>query len=201
MSFARPLISQPFLRSLLTMSGKPVCIDNSTTAAQKATFAAGCFWGVEKMFRESFASRGLVEARVGYTGGLSSNPLYRAVCSGQTGHSEALQVTFDPQKVSYRQLVEFFYQMHDPTTFHRQGADQGSQYRSAIFYHNQEQEQVARQVTQKVNEQWWKNKVTTEIVPAGEWWDAEQYHQQYLNKNPGGYECPNHVLRKFPPLL
>ena len=114
--------------------------------------------------------------------------------------AEALQIHYDPAKITYTQLLEFFYKMHDPTTSNRQGPDTGSQYRSGIFYHDAEQESVAREVTKKVNEQWWKGKVVTEILPAGEWWDAETYHQKYLEKNPSGYECPSHFLRKFPAL-
>ncbi|KAF2273104.1 peptide methionine sulfoxide reductase msrB/msrA [Westerdykella ornata] len=168
--------------------------------AQKATVAAGCFWGVEHMYRKQFANNGLIDARVGYIGGDATNPSYRAVCSGRTGHAEALQVVYDPEKVSYRTLLEFFYKMHDPTTPNSQGPDVGPQYRSAIFFHTPEQEQIAKDVTDKVNKQWWKGKVVTEIVPAGQWWDAEAYHQLYLDKNPMGYECPSHFLRKFPPL-
>jgi methionine-S-sulfoxide reductase len=114
--------------------------------------------------------------------------------------AEALQVIYDPEKVTYRTLLEFFYKMHDPTTSNQQGPDRGSQYRSAIFYHNAEQEKEAREITKKVNDQWWKGAVVTEILPAGQWWDAEQYHQLYLDNNPGGYECPSHFLRSFPPL-
>jgi peptide-methionine (S)-S-oxide reductase len=116
--------------------------------------------------------------------------------------AEALQVTYDPSKVSYRQLLEFFYRMHDPTTLNSQGPDAGSQYRSGIFYHDAEQEKVAKEVTKLVNEKWWKGKVVTEVLPAEEWWDAEDYHQKYLEPghNPGGYECPSHHLRNFPPL-
>ncbi|KAF2404090.1 methionine sulfoxide reductase A [Trichodelitschia bisporula] len=168
--------------------------------AQKATIAAGCFWGVEHMFRKAFAGHGLLDAKVGYIGGDSSNPSYRAVCTGRTGHAEALQVVFDPEQVSYRQLLEFFYKMHDPTTANRQGPDVGSQYRSAIFFHDAEQERVAKDVTEKVKKEWWTKGISTDIVPAGQWWDAETYHQLYLDKNPSGYECPSHYLRKFPPL-
>jgi len=168
--------------------------------ASKATFAAGCFWGVEHMFRKAFENKGLYDARVGYIGGDTKNPSYRSVCSGGTGHAEALQVTYDPAQITYRQLLEFFYRMHDPTTSDRQGPDTGTQYRSGIFYHDAEQERVAREVTKLVNEKWWKGKVVTQILPAGEWWDAETYHQKYLDKNPSGYECPSHFLRSFPPL-
>jgi peptide-methionine (S)-S-oxide reductase len=170
--------------------------------AQKATFAAGCFWGVQHMYRKAFGGNGLLDAKVGYSGGDTSNPSYRNVCSGRTGHAEALQVIFDPTKVTYRQLVEFFYKMHDPTTLNRQGPDAGTQYRSAIFFHDPEQEKIAKDLTELIQKEWWKNgKISTEIAPAGEWWNAEDYHQRYLDeKNPGGYECPSHFLRKFPPL-
>jgi peptide-methionine (S)-S-oxide reductase len=106
--------------------------------------------------------------------------------------AEALQVVFDPEQLTYRQLIEFFYKMHDPTTKDRQGPDTGTQYRSGIFYHDEEQEKIAKDVTEKVQKEWWKNgKVVTEILPAGQWWNAEDYHQLYLDKNPGGYECPS----------
>jgi len=169
--------------------------------AQKATVAAGCFWGVEHMYRKAFEGKGLYDARVGYIGGDTKSPSYRSVCSGRTGHAEALQVTFDPSKITYRQLIEFLYRMHDPTTIDRQGPDAGSQYRSGIFYHNEEQKKIAEEVTKLANEKWWKGKIVTQILPAGEWWDAEEYHQRYLSeKQPGGYECPSHFLRNFPPL-
>ncbi|APA09911.1 hypothetical protein SS1G_05836 [Sclerotinia sclerotiorum 1980 UF-70] len=169
-------------------------------SAQKCTIAAGCFWGVEHMYRKEFSGKGLYDARVGYIGGDTENPNYRAVCSGNTGHAEALQIHYDPSQITYRQLITYFYRMHDPTTADRQGPDTGSQYRSGIFYHNEEQEKEAREITKQVNEKWWKGKVVTEVLKAGEWWDAETYHQKYLDKNPGGYECPSHFLRKFPPL-
>jgi len=146
--------------------------------SQLATFAAGCFWGVEHLFRKQYKNAGLIDARVGYIGGLSASPTYRAVCSGGTGHAEALQMSFDPEKVSYKTLVEFFFRMHDPTTKDRQGPDTGSQYRSAIFVHGPEQKKVAEEVRDKVQKEWWKEgKVVTEIVEAGQWWDAETYHQ------------------------
>lgn len=167
--------------------------------AAKCTVAAGCFWGVEHMYRHAFKGKGLYDARVGYIGGDTSNPSYRAVCSGRTGHAEALQVVYDPSQITYRQLLEFFYKMHDPTTMNSQGPDRGSQYRSGIFYHDEEQEKVARDVTDRVQKEWWKSgKVVTEILPAGQWWDAEAYHQKYLDNNPGGYECPSqYVLTSF----
>jgi peptide-methionine (S)-S-oxide reductase len=213
-----------FFRPFSSMSNAPAQPMNVPSGAQTATVAAGCFWGVEHMFRREYKGKGLYDARVGYIGGDTDNPGYRAVCSGRTGRTypspllrrdaqrdmqtvanwytdaEALQVVYDPEKVTYRSLLEFFYKMHDPTTSNRQGPDVGSQYRSAIFYHDAEQEKIARDVTDKVNKQWWKGGVATEILPAGKWWDAEQYHQLYLDNNPGGYECPSHFLRSFPSL-
>ncbi|CCX31024.1 Similar to Probable peptide methionine sulfoxide reductase; acc. no. Q09859 [Pyronema omphalodes CBS 100304] len=168
--------------------------------AQKATLAAGCFWGVEHLFRRQFAKEGLLDVQVGYIGGESDSPTYRAVCTGDTGHAEAIQVLFDPTQTSYESLLEFFYRMHDPTTPNRQGPDMGTQYRSAIFYHDDEQHKAARKITDAVNEKWYKGKVATEIVKAGKWWGAEEYHQKYLDKNPRGYECPAHFIRDFPAL-
>lgn len=113
-------------------------------------------------------------------------------------------MTFDPSLVSYSTLLEFFYKMHDPTTKNRQGGDSGTQYRSAIFYHDDEQEKIARDVTERAQKQWWKSsKISTEILKAdavSDWYDAESYHQLYLDNNPGGYECPAHYVRSFPPL-
>jgi len=169
--------------------------------AEKCTVAAGCFWGVEHMYRRAFPS-GLYSAKVGYIGGDTASPSYRSVCSGRTGHAEALQITYDPEQISYRTLIEFLYKMHDPTTKDAQGPDRGSQYRSGIFWHNEEQKKVAEEITRKVDEQWWggPGKVKTQVLEAGTWWDAEDYHQRYLEVNPSGYECPSHYLRKFPDL-
>jgi len=182
------------------MSSAPATPVTVPAGAEVATVAAGCFWGVEHIYRRTFNDKGLYDARVGYIGGDQKDPSYRAVCSGRTGHAEGLQIVYDPEKVSYRTLLEFFYKMHDPTTVNRQGPDVGSQYRSAIFYHNAEQESIAKEVTEKANKEWWNSKIATEVLPAGQWWDAEDYHQLYLHKNPSGYECPSHFLRKFPEL-
>ncbi|KAF3913805.1 Thioredoxin [Orbilia brochopaga] len=167
--------------------------------AEKATVAAGCFWGVEHIYRKHFKGKGLIDARVGYTGGDKKNPQYAQVCGGSTGHAEALQITFDPTQVSYRTLIEFFYKIHDPTTLNRQGADAGTQYRSAIFYHSPEQKRIADDVTAMANEHWWRAKIKTVIIEAADWWDAEKYHQRYLEHNPNGYECPTHHVRTFLP--
>ncbi|ROW10797.1 hypothetical protein VPNG_05356 [Cytospora leucostoma] len=168
--------------------------------AQKCTVAAGCFWGVEHIYRKHFEGKGLYAAPVGYIGGDAKNPSYRAVCTGRTGHAEATQIVFDPERVTYRELLEFFYRMHDPTTKNKQGGDTGTQYRSGIFYHDEEQKRIAQEVTAAVNEQWYGGRVATEIVPAGQWWDAEEYHQLYLDKNPYGYQCASHYVRDHPPL-
>lgn len=161
----------------------------------KATFAAGCFWGVEKIFAKHFAAQH-IRTRVGYTGGHTENPDYKQVCSGSTRHAEAVDIDFDPSKVSYDTLVEFFFRMHDPTTANQQGPDRGTQYRSAIYYHNDEQKKVAEEVKKVVGEKHFKGKkIVTEVVPFERWWNAEEYHQKYLDKNPGGYECPSHFLR------
>ncbi|KAK2746719.1 Peptide-methionine (S)-S-oxide reductase [Onygenales sp. PD_40] len=177
-------LSLPITQESLAARGFPA-------NAQEATIAAGCFWGVEHLFRKTFGNgKGLLDAKVGYCGGDTNHPSYRSVCSGRTGHAEALRIIFDPSIVTYRQLLEFFYRMHDPTTLNRQGGDVGTQYRSAIFTHGEEQHQIAQTVTEKVAKEWWKAPVSTVVVPAGQWWDAEEYHQLYLENNPGGYECP-----------
>ena len=187
--------------SPLRMSSSTAAIAAAAPAgSQKATVAAGCFWGVEHEYRKHFEGKGLYDARVGYIGGDAANPSYRGVCSGNTGHAEATQITFDPAQLSYAQILEFFYKMHDPTTVNQQGGDRGTQYRSGIFYHDAEQEKVAREVTAKANAQWWKGKVITEILPAKQWWDAEDYHQLYLVRNPDGYVCASHHVRPFPDL-
>ncbi|HEU5335495.1 MAG TPA: peptide-methionine (S)-S-oxide reductase MsrA [Terriglobales bacterium] len=145
---------------------------------EKATFAAGCFWGVEASFR---ALPGVVDTAVGYTGGSMPNPTYHDVCSDETGHAEALEITFDPSRISYDQLLDHFWQMHDPTTLNRQGPDFGTQYRSAIFFHNAEQEKAAQASRQRWQARFSKP-IATEIVPACTFYRAEEYHQRYLEK-------------------
>jgi peptide-methionine (S)-S-oxide reductase len=145
---------------------------------QKATFAAGCFWGVEASFR---ALPGVVDAQVGYTGGTLLNPTYHDVCTDRTGHAEALEITFDPAKISYEKLLDHFWQMHDPTTPNRQGPDFGTQYRSAIFFHSPEQEKAARASRERWQERF-RQPIVTEIVPASTFYRAEEYHQRYLEK-------------------
>ncbi|MBI2606499.1 MAG: bifunctional methionine sulfoxide reductase B/A protein [Deltaproteobacteria bacterium] len=156
-----------------------------------ATLAGGCFWGVEELVRKL---PGVIETRVGYTGGLTDHPVYDQVHRGDSGHAEAVQVIFDPKKLSYEDLLAYFFRLHDPTTLNRQGNDRGTSYRSAIFYHDEAQKKIAEKVKARVDKSGkWKNPVVTEIVPATKFFDAEDYHQKYLQKNPGGYTC--HYLR------
>ena len=147
---------------------------------ERATFAAGCFWGVEAAFRQL---PGVSATRVGYTGGRVPDPSYRLVCTDTTGHAEAVEVTYDPDRVSYDDLLEIFWSNHNPTTRNRQGPDVGSQYRSAIFTHSPEQEAAARASKERLDGSGrWNGPIVTEIVPAAEFYEAEDYHQQYLEK-------------------
>ena len=147
---------------------------------QKATFGAGCFWGVEAAFRQL---PGVVDTAVGYTGGSLANPTYEDVCTDRTGHVEAVQVEFDPSKVSYDQLLDVFWENHDPTTKNRQGPDVGTQYRSAIFFHDAEQERIASESRDRQEKSGrFRRPIVTEIVPEKPFWRAEDYHQRYLEK-------------------
>ena len=149
-----------------------------------ATFAAGCFWGVEELFRKV---KGVSSTMVGYTGGAFENPTYEDVCSGTTGHAEAIQVEYDPTITSYEELLMIFWSNHNPTTLNSQGPDVGEQYRSAVFYHTQEQEAVAQKMKEKLQDAAMKRfdkKIVTEIKQASTFYKAEEYHQKYLEKNP-----------------
>lgn len=151
---------------------------------EKATFAAGCFWGVEDFFIDL---PGVVSTRVGYTGGTVETPDYRQVCIGDTGHAEALEIEYDPDRITYKKLLELFWECHDPTQLNRQGPDFGTQYRSAIFYHSDEQRCMAEESRELLNQSGRLGRsVATEIVPAGMFWEAEEYHQKYHKKNGGG---------------
>ena len=148
---------------------------------QLATFAAGCFWGVEYKFNQI---KGVVNTAVGYIGGHFKNPSYEHVCSDETGHAEAVQVEYDPKQVSYEKLLGVFWSVHDPTQWHRQGPDVGSQYRSAIFYHDEKQKAAAISSKEKLEKSGkYKNPIVTEIVPAPKFYKAEEYHQRYWEKN------------------
>lgn len=151
---------------------------------QMATFAAGCFWGVEEVFTKT---KGVKSTRVGYIGGNLPNPTYEDVCTDRTGHAEALQVEYDPKEISYEELLDLFWSIHNPTTKNRQGPDIGSQYRSIIFYHSPEQERIAKKSKQELEDSnKFQNKIVTEIVPATTFYPAEDYHQKYYQKIGGG---------------
>jgi methionine-S-sulfoxide reductase len=154
-------------------------------AKETAIFAAGCFWGVEEYFSRV---KGVIKSESGYTGGNKKNPSYEEVCTGKTGHAESVRVIFDPKVVSYEKLIQHFWEIHDPTSLNKQGNDIGSQYRSAIFYANPEQERTAKTSLEKLAKSGrYSQKIVTEILPAKEFYPAEEYHQDYLKKNPHGY--------------
>jgi peptide-methionine (S)-S-oxide reductase len=147
---------------------------------ERATFGAGCFWGVEAVFRQV---EGVVGTAVGYMGGTLTNPTYKDVCTDRTGHAEVVQVEYDPSKVLYDQLLNVFWENHDPTTLNRQGPDVGTQYRSVIFFHTPQQEAAAKVSKERLRASGkYKRPIVTDIVPAAEFWRAEEYHQQYLEK-------------------
>lgn len=150
---------------------------------EKATFAAGCFWGVEAAFRKM---KGVLEATVGYSGGSFKNPTYEDVCGGFTGHAEVVLVEFDINQISYDELLKVFWSMHDPTTLNRQGPDVGDQYRSAVYFHSPEQEEIALASKAEAQKKISK-KIVTEISPAKTFYPAEEYHQRYFEKNGGGH--------------
>ncbi|OGG78370.1 peptide-methionine (S)-S-oxide reductase [Candidatus Kaiserbacteria bacterium RIFCSPLOWO2_01_FULL_52_12b] len=153
---------------------------------EKATFAAGCFWGVETSF---LAQTGVTNAVSGYTGGHVEHPTYESVCGGETGHAEAVEVTFDPSKTTYEKLVKKFFEMHDPTQMNRQGPDVGEQYRSVIFYHSFEQKEIAERVAKELAPQYFPKTIATSLEPAQTFWKAEDYHQRYAEKHPGRVVC------------
>jgi peptide-methionine (S)-S-oxide reductase len=160
---------------------------------EKATFAGGCFWGVEHLFNEM---PGVIDAVSGYTGGSRDNPTYEQVSSGRTGHAEAVEVTYDPAKVTYDELLNAFWNMHDPTTLNRQGPDHGHQYRSAIYFHTPEQEKAAL-ASKELAQRYFDRPIVTEIVAAPHFWPAEDYHQRYFEKHQGHYSC--HFIRGWVP--
>ena len=161
--------------------------------SETAVFAAGCFWGTEEYFRKI---PGVLKTQVGYTGGKKDNPKYDEMHDGSTGHAESVEVIFDPGVLSYQSLLDKFFKMHDPTTLNRQGNDQGTQYRSAIFYTTEKQKQEAIAFKAKVEKSGaWKGSIMTEISAEKKFWPAEDYHQKYLIKHPGGYD--NHFVRNI----
>jgi peptide-methionine (S)-S-oxide reductase len=160
-----------------------------------ATFAGGCFWCIEAPFEEL---RGVHEVVSGYTGGHVENPTYEQVCSGNTGHAEAVRVTYDPDEVTYGDLLEVFFTVHDPTQLNRQGPDVGSQYRSAIFYHDGEQHRRAEAFVEELESSGaYDDEIVTEVAPLEEWYEAEAYHQNYFEKNPNQAYCRMHIPPKL----
>jgi peptide-methionine (S)-S-oxide reductase len=160
---------------------------NNSQSREIATLAGGCFWCLEAVFDEL---RGVEKVVSGYSGGHVKNPTYEQVCTGTTGHAEVVQITFDPQVISYRELLEVFFTIHDPTTPNRQGADVGTQYRSAVFYHSPEQKAVAEKVIADLNAaKIWDHPIVTEVTPLAAFYPAEEYHQQYFERNPNQGYC------------
>ncbi len=160
------------------------------TKMEKAVFAAGCFWGVEAVFQQL---HGVVDTTVGYTGGKTEDPTYKEVCYKNTGHAEAIEILYDPSKVSYETLLDYFWRLHDPTTMNRQGPDIGTQYRSAVFYYTPEQKAAAEKVKAAAQKKW-KKPIVTEITEGGVFYPAEEYHQDYF-KNRGIDHTGCHYLR------
>ena len=174
-------------------AAEPAAQGGAAAGRETAILAGGCFWGMEEILRKI---PGVFSTEVGYTGGKAANPTYKQVCSGLTGHAEAVEIVFDPAVLPYEKLLDFFFRMHDPTTPNRQHNDIGTQYRSAIFYTSQAQKETAERVIKELTEAGrFKRPIVTEVTKAGEFHAAEGYHQDYLVKNPGGYNC--HVLRDW----
>ncbi len=161
---------------------------------EQATLGGGCFWCLEAAFEQL---RGVEKVESGYCGGSVEQPTYKAVCTGKTGHAEVVQITFDPNVISYRQLLEVFFSIHDPTTLNRQGADIGTQYRSVIFFHSPQQEQLARElIAELTRAAVWPSPIVTEVVPFDRFWKAEEYHQGYFRNNPYQGYCQAVVAPK-----
>ena len=160
---------------------------NQVTSPEVATLAGGCFWCLEAVFREI---AGIEKVVTGYTGGTTVNPTYEQVCTGRTGHAEAVQVSFDAFRISYQEILEIFFSIHDPTTLNRQGADVGTQYRSAIFYHSEQQKTIAQELIVKLNAaHLWNDPIATQVVPMGNFYSAEEYHQGYFAQHPEQGYC------------
>jgi peptide methionine sulfoxide reductase msrA/msrB len=171
----------------LSLSFDPA--DRSSAVSEKAVFAGGCFWGVEYHFKHF---KGVLSTRVGYTGGSTEQPSYRQVCTGDTGHAEAIEVEYDPRLVSYEELAKLFFEIHDPTQFNRQGPDVGTQYRSAVYYRDDDQKKIAESLIARLEAKGYR--VVTQVVKAGEFWPAEEYHQDYYEKT--GHHPYCHIYQK-----
>jgi len=167
---------------------------NQANLQETATLAGGCFWCIEAVFREIDGVENVVS---GYTGGTTVNPTYQQVCSDKTGHAEAVQVTFDSSKISYREILEIFFSVHDPTTLNRQGADVGTQYRSAIFYQSEEQKAIAEQLIEELDKaHLWKKPIVTQILPLDKFYPAEEYHRDYFARHPEQAYCQTVISPK-----
>jgi peptide methionine sulfoxide reductase msrA/msrB len=188
-NYLEPFVKAGFIKAPATSPTSDAA--PAATKGETAILAGGCFWGMEEIIRKL---PGVLQTKVGYSGGTVANPTYQQVCTGRTGHAESIQVIFDPAKLSYEQLLGYFFRMHDPTTRNQQHNDIGTQYRSAIFYTTDTQKQTAERVKAQVDKSGrFKRPIVTEITKASEFYPAEDYHQKYLVKNPGGYTC--HVLQ------
>jgi methionine-S-sulfoxide reductase len=183
----------PLFQATSAHAVAPHLASQAASQEETITLAAGCFWGVEEFFRKL---PGVKQTRVGYAGGHAQAPTYEQVSSGSTGHAESVEVRFDPAKTSLRELLTLFFKMHDPTTANRQGNDEGTQYRSAIFYRGEAQKKAVDEVMHRVESSHaWKAPLTTQVAPLEAFYPAEESHQRYLIKHPGGYD--NHYLRKL----
>jgi len=166
-----------------------------SATSEVATLAGGCFWCIEAIFREV---EGVENVISGYTGGTTVNPTYQEVCTDSTGHAEAVQVTFNPAKISYREILEIFFSVHDPTTLNQQGSDKGTQYRSAVFYHNVRQKAIAEELIGELNKaHLWEKPIVTQIVPLDKFYPAEDYHRQYFSRHPEQAYCKTVILPKL----
>jgi len=179
------------MRTLIVLIGLIFIFGAKKMNKETATLAGGCFWGMEEILRNI---PGVLETTVGYTGGDLKNPTYEFVKLGTTNHAEAVEIIFDPTKLTFKELLGFFFRMHDPTSVNRQGNDIGTQYRSAIFFHSEEQKKISEEVIHEINQlKKWPKPIATQVIKASVFYPAEKYHQDYLQKNPGGYTC--HWLR------
>ncbi|KAI9142600.1 peptide methionine sulfoxide reductase MsrA [Paraphysoderma sedebokerense] len=201
----RPLRFLSSLSALLTAAAPSKFHHNNPNSTTKmsegselATFAAGCFWGVEHLYLKHYKGKGVLSTQVGYSNGKEElkNVTYKQVCSGNTDYAEVCQVQFDPKQVSYEELVTFFFKIHDPTQMNQQGPDVGTQYRSGIYTHSPAQQTTAESVKSNV-QKYFKSPIATEIKPLKNYYTAEEYHQKYLIQNPSGYHCPSHFVREF----
>lgn len=175
-------------------TGQDEADDRQTAKLETVTLGAGCFWCIEAVL---LRVKGVESVVSGYMGGKMKNPTYQAVCTGRTGHAEVVEVKFDPDVISFDQLLDLFWQLHDPTTLNRQGADVGTQYRSAIFYHSDEQREAAEASKKRWNESKYNNRIVTEITAASKFYKAEEYHQNYFNKNPNDRYCNFNIPPKL----